>query len=114
MSALAQSKVKVDYLRDVSIGDLLSRKPVRLNQSLLEVNIKNKVVMITGADESIGSEPCREVISLSASKLILFEQSELELCIIDKELKDSTKVFPILGSVVNQDRIERVCKQFKV
>ncbi len=114
VSALAQGQVKVDDLRDVSIGELLGREPISPNQSLLEVNIKNKVVMITGAGGSIGSELCRQVISLGVSKLILFEQSELVLYTIDKELSDSAKVFPILGSVVDQDRVERVCKQFKV
>jgi len=113
VSELAQGKIKVEHLRAVSINDLLGRDPVEPEQSLLQENIKDKVVMVTGAGGSIGSELCRQIIKLGASKLILFEQSELALYTIDQEL-DKDHVFPILGSVVNQDRVERVCKKFGV
>jgi FlaA1/EpsC-like NDP-sugar epimerase len=114
VSELAQGKVKVDDLREVSIDDLLGRESVKPNQSLLEINIKNKVVMVTGAGGSIGSELCRQIVSIGASKLILFEQNELALYTIDKELNGNMDIFPILGSVANQARIGRVCKQFSV
>ncbi len=113
ISELAQGKVKISDLRDISIDDLLGREAIKPDQSLLEMNVKNKVVMVTGAGGSIGSELCRQVISLGASKLILFEQSELALYTIDKELSKSY-VFPVLGSVVNQDRVEKVCRKFGV
>ena len=113
VSELAQGKIEVEDLRTVSIDDLLGREPVKPQQSLLQENIKDKVVMVTGAGGSIGSELCRQIIKLGASKLILFEQSELALYTIDQELSKG-HVFPILGSVVNQDRVERVCKKFGV
>jgi len=113
VSELAQGKIEVEDLRSVSIDDLLGREPVKPQQSLLQENIKDKVVMVTGAGGSIGSELCRQIIKLGASKLILFEQSELALYTIDQELSKD-HVFPILGSVVNQDRVERVCKKFGV
>ena len=113
VSELAQGKIEVEDLRTVSIDDLLGREPVKPQQSLLQENIKDKVVMVTGAGGSIGSELCRQIIKLGASKLILFEQSELALYTIDQELSKD-HVFPILGSVVNQDRVERVCKKFGV
>ena len=113
VSELAQGKIEVEDLRTVSIDDLLGREPVKPQQSLLQENIKDKVVMVTGAGGSIGSELCRQIIKLGASKLILFEQSELALYTIDQELSKDN-VFPILGSVVNQDRVERVCKKFGV
>ncbi|ALE52117.1 capsular biosynthesis protein [Candidatus Thioglobus autotrophicus] len=113
VSELAQGKIKVEDLREVSIDDLLGRESVKPEQSLLQENIKDKVVMVTGAGGSIGSELCRQIIKLGASKLILFEQSELALYAIDQELSRD-HVFPILGSVVNQDRVERVCKKFGV
>jgi FlaA1/EpsC-like NDP-sugar epimerase len=112
--ALAEGKVGTSDLQRVSVKDLLGRESIEPNQSLLEVNIKDKVVMITGAGGSIGSELCRQVLSLGASKLVLFEQSELALYTIDKELDNDTKVLPILGSVVDQDRVEKVCKKFSV
>ena len=113
VSELAQGKIEVEDLREVSIYDLLGRESVKPQQSLLQENIKDKVVMVTGAGGSIGSELCRQIIKLGANKLILFEQSELALYTIDQELSKD-HVFPILGSVVNQDRVERVCKKFGV
>ena len=113
VSELAQGKIEVEDLREVSIDDLLGRESVKPEQSLLQENIKDKVVMVTGAGGSIGSELCRQIIKLGASKLILFEQSELALYTIHQELSEDC-VFPILGSVVNQDRVERVCGKFGV
>jgi FlaA1/EpsC-like NDP-sugar epimerase len=113
ISELAQGKINVDDLREVSIDDLLGRESVKPDQSLLQENIKDKVVMVTGAGGSIGSELCRQIIKLGASKLVLFEQSELALYTIHQELSKEC-VFPILGSVVNQDRVEKVCKKFGI
>jgi FlaA1/EpsC-like NDP-sugar epimerase len=113
VSELVQGKVEVEDLREVSIEDLLGRESVKPEQSLLQENVKGRVVMVTGAGGSIGSELCRQIIKLGASKLIMFEQSELALYKIDQELSNNN-VFPILGSVVNQDRVERVCKKFGV
>ena len=113
VSEIAQGKIKIEDLREVSVDDLLGRESVKPDQSLLQENIKDKVVMVTGAGGSIGSELCRQIITLGASKLILFEQSELALYTIDQELSNSN-VFPVLGTVINQDRVERVCKRFSV
>jgi len=116
VSELAQGKVNISDLKEVSIRDLLGRDVVEPNEDLLSQNITDKVVLVTGAGGSIGSELCRQIIRLSASKLILFEQSELALYNIDKELSniEGIDIVPILGSVVNQDRIEKVCKNFGV
>ena len=115
MSELAQGKVKVDDLREVSINDVLGRDRVQPDLTLLQTDIKDKVVMVTGAGGSIGSELCRQILSLGARKLILFEQSELALYSIDKELNDHKEViYPVLGSVTNQARLERVCQKFFV
>jgi FlaA1/EpsC-like NDP-sugar epimerase len=113
VSELAQGKIEVEDLREVSIEDLLGRDSVKPKKSLLQENVKGRVVMVTGAGGSIGSELSRQIIKLGASKLILFEQSELALYKINQELSKNN-VFPILGSVVNQDRVERVCKKFGV
>jgi len=116
VSELAQGKINITDLKEVSIDDLLGRDPVFPNQDLLEVNIKDKVVMVTGAGGSIGSELCRQIIHLGASQLILFEQSELALYNIDKGLSNLSNIdiVPILGSVINQNRIEKACKIFGV
>ena len=115
VSELAQGKVKIGDLREVNIDDVLGREKVGPNWSLLHTDIEDKVVMVTGAGGSIGSELCRQILNLGANKLILFEQSELALYNIDKELnKHKGVVYPILGSVTDQTRLERVCQKFSV
>ena len=115
VSELAQGRVKIEDLREISIHDLLGREMVKPNTNFLEKDIKDKVVMVTGAGGSIGSELCRQVVALGAKKLILFEQNELALYTIDQELNhDQVEIYPILGSVVSQARLERVCQQFSI
>ena len=115
VSELAQGKVKIGDLREVNIDDVLGREKVGPNWSLLHTDIEDKVVMVTGAGGSIGSELCRQILNLGANKLILFEQSELALYNIDKELnKHKGVVYPILGSVTDQTRLERVCQKFSI
>ena len=62
VSELAEGKVKIDDLLEIDIGDLLGREPVKPNEKLLKIKITDKVVMVTGAGGSIGSELCRQII----------------------------------------------------
>jgi len=105
VSALAGGKIKVDDLLEINISDLLGRSSVLPNKNLLEINIHNKVVMVTGAGGSIGSELCRQIISLKPKKIILYEISEASLYLIDYELnnlkKSHVEIIPIIGSVKN-------------
>jgi FlaA1/EpsC-like NDP-sugar epimerase len=123
LSDIAQGKVTFDVVQEVDVADLLGRDPVAPNQSLLHANIAGKVVMVTGAGGSIGSELCRQIIQLRPASLILFELSEFALYAIEKELnylltktKGSNEIgiVSVLGSVVNASRIEKVCKTFNV
>ncbi len=121
LSDLAQGKITIDAVKEIDIADLLGREAVQPNNSLLHANIKDKVVLITGAGGSIGSELCRQIIRLQPKKLVLFELSELALYEIEKELlgllserKISLELLPILGSVVDQRRVEKICNTFKV
>ncbi len=84
LSEIAQGKVTVDALQEVDIADLLGRDAVAPDQSLLHANIAGKVVMVTGAGGSIGSELCRQIICLQPDALILFEISEFALYAIEK------------------------------
>ena len=115
---LAQGKVKIDDLREVDIKDLLGREPVAPNDKLLKIKISNKVVMVTGAGGSIGSELCRQIVFLKPKRLILFEISESSLYKIDRELVDigisNIDILPILGSVRDRQRLEKICKHFGV
>src|SRR5690606_22479639 len=76
---LAYGRVKVQDLRDVDVTDLLGREPVQPHADLFERCIRNQVVMVTGAGGSIGSELCRQIVSIGPSTLLLFEQSEFNL-----------------------------------
>ena len=119
LTELAQGKVKIDDLLQVSIKDLLGRKSVEPNESLLGKNITNKTVCVTGAGGSIGSELCRQIALLKPKALILFDINELALYSIDKELNNvnthhSFKIYPILGSVNNKNRTKSIFKRFNV
>jgi len=119
LTELAQGKVKIDDLLQVSIKDLLGRKLVEPNESLLGKNITNKTVAVTGAGGSIGSELCRQIAFLKPKALILFEINELALYEIDKELNNinihySFNIYPILGSVNNKKRLKNLFNRFDV
>ena len=118
LTEIAQGKVKIDDLLQVSIKDLLGRKSVEPNEMLLGKNITNKTVVVTGAGGSIGSELCRQIVFLKPKALILFEINELALYSIDKELTNLNinlfKIYPILGSVNNKERLKSMFEHFDV
>lgn len=86
---MASGRVKISDLHDLDMNDLLGRKVVPPDGALLEKNIRNKVVLVTGAGGSIGSELCRQIIKFSPKSLILIDSSEHSLYQIDEELKKS-------------------------
>ncbi|HCH5040970.1 TPA: polysaccharide biosynthesis protein [Vibrio parahaemolyticus] len=121
MTDIVSGKAKIDELKDVAIEDLLGRDPVAPQQVLLEANIKDKVVMVTGAGGSIGSELCRQIVEQSPKSIILFELSEFGLYQIDRELNQlklekglTCDIIPLLGSVQRQHRLETTMSSFKV
>ena len=118
LADLAGGKVSIDDLRKVDIKDLLGREAVPANKELLIKNITEKVVMVTGAGGSIGSELSRQVVSLKPKALILFEVNELALYNIEKELtgivSQKINIYPVLGDVKNTNRLTKVFKNFKV
>jgi len=118
---LVSGKAKIDELRDVSIEDLLGRDSVKPNDKLLSANITDRVVMVTGAGGSIGSELCRQILKQKPSKLILFELSEFALYQINRELQkqvdalgNDCQVVPLLGSVQRKNRLMTVMRAFNV
>ena len=106
---LAQGKVKVNDLLEIDISDLLGRDAVKPNVELLETNISNKVVLVTGAGGSIGSELCRQIMLLKPEKIVLFEMSESSLYQIDQELSDmgepNIDILPVIGSILDKKRL---------
>jgi len=117
ITEVAQGKVKVNDLREINLSDLLGRDSVTPNQELLDLNIREKVVMVTGAGGSIGSELCRQIVNLGAIKLVLYDNSELGLYSINNELTEQNincEILPILGSVTNQKRLQSIFEKCKV
>jgi FlaA1/EpsC-like NDP-sugar epimerase len=106
---------------DVEIEDLLGREPVTPLPQLMSLNITGKNVMISGAGGSIGSELCRQIINFKPAKLVLFELSEFALYQIDKELSEyisknglKIKLYPLMGSVQNINRLENIMMAFNI
>ena len=115
VTQLVDGQVHVSDIREVDIIDLLGRDPVPPKAELLEKNIKHKVVMVTGAGGSIGSELCRQIVKHQPKCLVLFEMSEFALYSIDRELQNSgVQVVPVLGSVTNQTKLERIIAEYQV
>ncbi|MDI3394699.1 nucleoside-diphosphate sugar epimerase/dehydratase [Pseudomonas sp. V98_8] len=120
-SDLASGRVKVEDIQEVDIADLLGRDSVPAQPDLLERCIKGKVVMVTGAGGSIGSELCRQIFALGPTILLLFDHSEFNLYGILSELEQRggresppVQLLPILGSIRHQDKLLDVMKTWRV
>ena len=113
---LMSGKVSVSQLREIELDDLLGRDPVVLDDAGLHQLLGNKVVMVTGAGGSIGSEMCRQIARFSPAKLVLFEACEFALYTIEQELKQS---FPplnfvcLVGDVRDAARVDEAMQYHK-
>lgn len=117
LSDLANGGVKIEDFREVEIEDVLGREPVQANEDLLHQNITGKVVLVTGAGGSIGSELCRQILAQRPKTLVLFESSEFALYAIERELtlmNAQVIIVPVLGSVLDANKLNRVCRRFGV
>ena len=121
MRELVEGKINIQSLKKVSVIDLLGRDPVDPIPELMQANIMGKVVMVTGAGGSIGSELCRQIIASQPKALLLFELSEFLLYNIDKELREYLEsegllipLIPLLGSVQHQNRLFTVMETYQV
>ncbi len=117
LAALAEGKVLVSELKEVDVSNLLGRLEVEANKDLIDRNIAQKVVLITGAGGSIGSEISRQVSKNKASKIILLDANEYALYSIKQEIdgfKIDAEIVSVLASVCNKQRIKEVCRAFSV
>ncbi len=121
MEDLVSGKSSVEEIQDVDVLDLLGRDSVPPDVSLLKACIEDKVVMVTGAGGSIGSELCRQIIKSNPDTLVLLEQSEYALYQIEKDLlarldehESNIKLISVLGSVQNKFRLSQTIKACKV
>jgi len=116
ISLIGARKATIADIHELDIVDLLGREPVLPNPALISRNIRGKVVMVTGAGGSIGSELCRQIIAVKPAKLLLLEHSEFSLYQIHSdlialaiELNAPTELIPLLGSVRDYERVREVC-----
>lgn len=121
MADMVNGDLAIDALQDVHIEDLLGRDPVDPEPALMQQHIRGKVVLVTGAGGSIGSELCRQIIQQKPAALVLYELSEYGLYSIDNELRAmaarlglDVPIYPMIGTVQRRNRVEAVMKAFKV
>jgi len=121
MNDLVAGRARFDDLREVQVEDLLGRDPIPPHPELIGACVAGRSVMVTGAGGSIGSELCRQVAGLGATRLVLVEHAEAALYAIDEELRElvatrklALEVVPVLGSVVDGELMERVMRGCKV
>ncbi|WP_217705422.1 polysaccharide biosynthesis protein [Peristeroidobacter soli] len=119
--AILAGHARVDDVRDVDAGDLLGRDPVPPNLRLLDACIRGKIVMVTGAGGSIGSELCRQILRLQPAQLVLFEMSELALYNIERELRVlsaseglHSNVVGLLGDAHHKHRMREILQIYGV
>lgn len=112
---IAHGRVQIADLRDLDIDDLLGRDPVAANPALMDATIRGRVVMVTGAGGSIGSELCRQILLLAPATLLLFEMSEFALYQIHRELEGllaaraiDCELVPLIGSIRDRRRVDEV------
>ena len=129
---IAMAKGKVDYkdLHDLDINDLLARQPAEPDEAMLQQQVTDKIIMVTGAGGSIGSELCRQILQRKPNVLLLFEQSEFSLYTVYNELQDTlryltnendnnsavglvTTIIPLLGSVMDESRVSDIILTWK-
>jgi FlaA1/EpsC-like NDP-sugar epimerase len=113
---LVAGRVSVSNLRRIEIDDLLGRDPVQLDESGLHHLLTNRVVLVTGAGGSIGSELCRQIARFEPAKLVLFEQSELALYAMEQELPErfpGLQLAPVIGDVKNAAWVNQVMEEHR-
>jgi FlaA1/EpsC-like NDP-sugar epimerase len=117
ISEIIDGSINISDIKDLDIDDLLNRKEVEPDVKLLSQNIFQKIVMITGAGGSIGSELCRQIIRLKPRKILILELNEFALYKIHEELKSynlNHKIIPLLTNVQDQTKLEIILETFKV
>ncbi len=115
MDQLATGQVKVSQLRTVEIQDLLGREPVKLQTENIRQILKERVVMVTGAGGSIGSELCRQIATFNPERLLLVEQSEVQIFQIEQELVErgfGGIALALVADVLDHARMSYIFERF--
>lgn len=116
LDELASGRVIASRLRPVEVQDLLGREPVNLDNEAIRKLIEGKVVMVTGAGGSIGSELCRQIAQANPQRLLMVEQSEASLFLIEQELNETGMgaiALPLVGDILDRDRMEFMFSRYR-
>ena len=117
LNEIANNSYKIDDLKEIRLEDLLGRKQINPKKNLIQKNIVNQNILVTGSGGSIGSEICKEIINYKPNSLILFESNEYSLFQIEQFLKmnnNSDKhinIKAVLGDIRNTDYFYNICKE---
>lgn len=121
MADVVGGRITVDAIREIEIEDLLGRESVAPDPRLLSQCVAGKVVLVSGAGGSIGSELCRQIVQLRPRCLVLMEATEFTLYSIEQELSElcaaqdlRVEIIPLLGSVIYRRRNEMIMSSFGV
>lgn len=115
MYQLLDDEVLVSHLHPVSIEDLLERDEVRLDMDVVENYIRDKVVLVTGAGGSIGSEICRQIMRVGPKQLLLLGHGENSIYLINQELKNIYKdgpIIPIIADIRDKQQLDQIFTQY--
>jgi FlaA1/EpsC-like NDP-sugar epimerase len=115
LAEIVEGPALASQIRDVAVEDLLGRTPVRLEQSAISARLEGRVVLVTGAAGSIGSELCRQIARFGPAGIVGFEIAESPLFEIDREMRQAfpeTPFYPEIGSIQNRARVEEVVRQY--
>ena len=115
MYQLLDDEVLVSHLHPVSIEDLLERDEVRLDMDVVEHYIRDKVVLVTGAGGSIGSEICRQIMRVGPKQLLLLGHGENSIYLINQELKNIYKdgpIIPIIADIRDKQQLDQIFTQY--
>ncbi|MBT2642188.1 polysaccharide biosynthesis protein [Bacillus sp. ISL-41] len=115
---LMTGKISVNHFRDVQVEDLLGRETVKLDYENISENITNKVILVTGAGGSIGSEVCRQIVQFKPKQLILLGHGENSIYSIEMELKDSCantdiRFTPVIADIQDAKKMLTVMNTYK-
>lgn len=117
LQELAAGRVKVSRIRPVDVQDLLGREAVNLDGEQIRKMIANRVVLVTGAGGSIGSELCRQIMSHNPRRLLMAEQSEGALFLIEQELlrtgAATSVVTPLVADILDRGRMDEIFARFR-
>ena len=115
IAEIINGQVSLGILREVQVEDLLGREAVSLDTKSIENFIQNKIVLITGAAGSIGSELCRQIAKFNPSWLLILDQDETGIFNISEELEDKfprLKISPIIVDIQNEEKINQIFNNY--